>query len=61
MGGDADSTGAVVGGIAGATLGVGGIPDEWFNGLLEWPRSVVWMRRLAERQADMRPITLTFA
>jgi ADP-ribosylglycohydrolase len=52
LGGDADSTGAVVGGIAGATLGAGGIPADWLDGLLEWPRSVAWMRRLAERLAQ---------
>jgi hypothetical protein len=51
LGGDADSTGAVVGGIAGATVGVGGIPAERLDGLLEWPRPVAWMRALAERLA----------
>lgn len=56
LGGDADSTGAVVGGIAGATLGAGGIPADWLNGLLEWPRSVAWMRRLAERLARQFPV-----
>lgn len=55
LGGDADSTGAVVGGIAGATLGAGGIPGKWLDGLLEWPRSVPWMRRLAERLARQFP------
>ena len=55
LGGDADSTGAVVGGIAGATVGAGGIPAEWVNGLLEWPRSVSWMRMLAERLAGQFP------
>jgi ADP-ribosylglycohydrolase len=52
LGGDADSTGAVVGGIVGATIGENGIPEEWLNGLLEWPRSVTWMRKLAKRLAD---------
>ncbi len=59
LGGDTDSTGAVVGGIAGATVGAAGIPADWLDGLLEWPRSVVWMRRLAERLAnppDLRPL-----
>jgi ADP-ribosylglycohydrolase len=51
LGGDADSTGAVVGGIAGALVGAGGIRVDWIDGLLEWPRSVAWMRRLAERLA----------
>jgi ADP-ribosylglycohydrolase len=56
LGGDADSTGAVVGGIAGATLGGGSIPEDWLDGLLEWPRSVAWMRRLAERLARQFPV-----
>jgi ADP-ribosylglycohydrolase len=47
LGGDTDSTGAIVGGLAGATVGAGGIPQEWLEGLLEWPRSVAWMRSLA--------------
>jgi ADP-ribosyl-[dinitrogen reductase] hydrolase len=57
LGGDVDSTGAIVGGIAGATLGAAGIPDEWLDGLLEWPCSVSWMRRLAERLAQQFPDT----
>jgi ADP-ribosylglycohydrolase len=55
LGGDADSTGAVVGGIAGATVGAGGIPAAWLRGLWEWPRSITWMRRLAERLAQQFP------
>jgi ADP-ribosyl-[dinitrogen reductase] hydrolase len=55
LGGDADSTGAVVGGLAGAALGAGGIPAEWLDGLLEWPRSVAWMRRLAEHLTQQFP------
>lgn len=46
-GGDTDSTGAIVGGIVGAAVGKDGIPAEWLGGLLEWPRSVAWMERLA--------------
>jgi ADP-ribosylglycohydrolase len=56
LGGDADSTGAVVGGVAGATVGVGGIPREWANGLFEWPRSAAWLRTLAGRLADQSPV-----
>jgi ADP-ribosylglycohydrolase len=55
LGGDADSTGAIVGGIAGATLGASGIPAAWLAGLHEWPRSVAWMRQLAERLAQQFP------
>jgi ADP-ribosyl-[dinitrogen reductase] hydrolase len=56
LGGDADSTGAVVGGIAGATLGASAIPAEWLKGLWEWPRSVRWMRRLAQHLARQFPL-----
>jgi ADP-ribosylglycohydrolase len=51
LGGDTDTTGAIVGGIMGATLGVKAIPPEWIDGLLEWPRSASWMKRLGERLA----------
>ena len=46
-GGDADSTGAIVGGIVGASVGREGIPEEWLDRLIEWPRSTAWMGRLA--------------
>ena len=46
-GGDADSTGAIVGGIVGASVGREGIPEEWLERLIEWPRSTGWMERLA--------------
>jgi ADP-ribosyl-[dinitrogen reductase] hydrolase len=55
LGGDADSTGAIAGAITGATVGASGIPQEWIDGLLEWPRSVSWMRRLADRLAEHFP------
>jgi ADP-ribosylglycohydrolase len=49
LGGDTDSTGAIVGALAGATVGLSGIPAEWISGILEWPLSVAWMRNLADR------------
>lgn len=52
LGGDTDTTGAIVGGLAGATVGVSGIPDAWLAGLAEWPLSVSWMRRLAAALAE---------
>ena len=52
LGGDADTTGAIVGALAGATCGASAIPVEWLTGLWEWPRSVKWMRTLAERLAS---------
>jgi len=61
LGGDADTTGAIAGALAGATCGASAIPSEWLR-LAEWPRSVKWMRRLAERldkpSAGRRPLSV---
>ena len=51
LGGDTDTTAAIVGGLAGATVGATRIPEEWVSGLVDWPRSVNWMRRLAAQLA----------
>jgi ADP-ribosylglycohydrolase len=51
LGGDADSTGAIVGGLAGATVGARGIPPEWVASIWDYPRSVAWMRQLGARLA----------
>ncbi|MDP1563871.1 MAG: ADP-ribosylglycohydrolase family protein [Pirellulaceae bacterium] len=48
-GGDADSTAAIVGGIVGAGVGQKGIPADWLDGLIEWPRTVSWMENLGEQ------------
>jgi ADP-ribosyl-[dinitrogen reductase] hydrolase len=53
LGGDTDTTGAITGALAGATNGAAEIPVEWLKGLWEWPRSVSWMRHLAERLASL--------
>jgi ADP-ribosyl-[dinitrogen reductase] hydrolase len=47
LGGDADSTGAVVGALAGAATGYEGIPSGLVRDIMEWPRSVSWMKRLS--------------
>jgi ADP-ribosylglycohydrolase len=52
LGGDTDTTGAIAGALAGASVGAGNIPSEWVKGLLEWPRSVSWMYRVADRLAE---------
>jgi ADP-ribosylglycohydrolase len=46
-GGDTDTTAAVVGGIVGCHVGKRGIPEDWLDGLLEWPRTPAWMEQLA--------------
>lgn len=50
-GGDADTSAAIVGGIVGAGVGAAGIPAEWLDRILEYPRSVRWMRNLGETLA----------
>ena len=50
-GGDADTTGAIAGALAGAVTGEQGIPEDWLNGLCEWPRGVNTMREIADRLA----------
>jgi ADP-ribosylglycohydrolase len=52
-GGDTDSTAAIVGGLVGATTGEAGLPPPWLDGIVEWPRSVSWMRRLGRRLASV--------
>ena len=60
LGGDSDTLCAIVGGILGARVGYAGLPDEWVSGLWEWPRSVSWMRRLANSLAAGTPPPTTF-
>ena len=65
LGGDTDTTGAIVGALAGAMLGASSIPEEWLDKISEWPRSVKWMRRLSARlttrfsnDEEARPVRL---
>lgn len=55
LGGDTDSTGAVVGGLAGATLGISAIPRPWLAGLADWPLSAAWLARLGQALASGGP------
>ncbi|QDT15211.1 ADP-ribosylglycohydrolase family protein [Alienimonas californiensis] len=52
LGGDADSTAAIVGGLAGCAGGTAAIPADWREGLWEWPRGAEWMRRCAAELAS---------
>ncbi|KAF3886198.1 MULTISPECIES: ADP-ribosylglycohydrolase family protein [Nostocales] len=49
LGGDTDTTAAIVGGIIGAGVGTSGLPKDWLNSLYEYPRTVEWMKSLGER------------
>jgi ADP-ribosyl-[dinitrogen reductase] hydrolase len=48
LGGDSDTTGAIVGALAGAAGGEAQIPTEWLA-IVDFPRSLGWIRALAER------------
>jgi ADP-ribosyl-[dinitrogen reductase] hydrolase len=50
-GGDTDTTAAILGGIIGAHVGPDGVPHEWLDKLLVWPRTVRWMTALGESLA----------
>ena len=64
LGGDADTVGAIVGGLAGAGVGANGVPPSWLAGLLEAPRSAAWIRRVGEAlgddQRERRPVALAW-
>jgi ADP-ribosylglycohydrolase len=47
LGGDSDTTGAIVGALAGASAGEGAIPAEWLA-IVDFPRSVAWLGALAQ-------------
>ena len=62
LGGDTDTTAALVGGLAGAACGSKAIPQEWLDRLIEWPYSVRWMqtvlgRKLQQRFGESEPST----
>lgn len=52
LGGDTDTTGAITGVLAGASLGSSAIPQDWIDGIMEWPRSISWMQTLSKHLAD---------
>lgn len=56
LGGDTDTTGAIVGALCGVTHGVQSIPLPWIEGIVEWPRSTEWMLRMAERAVLQAPL-----
>jgi ADP-ribosyl-[dinitrogen reductase] hydrolase len=51
-GGDTDTVGAILGGLMGASVGTDGVPADWLAGIWEWPRSIAFMKRVAERLAQ---------
>jgi ADP-ribosylglycohydrolase len=58
LGGDSDTTGAIVGALAGASAGEAAIPPEWLA-IIDFPRSARWIRELAARVAERaKPLPL---
>lgn len=51
LGGDSDTTGAIVGALAGASAGEAAIPPAWLA-IADVPRSLGWIRALAARLRD---------
>ncbi len=54
LGGDSDTVAAITGALAGAECGVAGIPNEWVDGLVDWPCTTEWLDSLASALADQR-------
>lgn len=53
-GGDTDTVAAIAGALAGCENGRDGFPPGWVAGVKEWPRSISFIERLAERVAQGR-------
>jgi ADP-ribosyl-[dinitrogen reductase] hydrolase len=53
-GGDTDTTGAIAGALLGTGVGAEGIPNIWQDGILEWPRSLSLLKRIAARLAEQK-------
>ncbi len=51
LGGDTDTTAAILGGIIGASVGKAGIPRRWLKDIWDFPRTVNWMEALGVRLA----------
>lgn len=49
LGGDTDTTAAILGGIIGASVGMKEIPRKWLDDILDFPRSVNWIISVGER------------
>jgi len=52
LGGDSDTSAAIVGAIIGARVGKDGIPAELLRDLWEWPRTPEWMEKLGNSLAE---------
>ena len=61
-GGDVDTVAAIAGALAGISVGPEGIPGTWRAGLVDWPHSLRYLRRLAAALADpATPVNTAFS
>ena len=51
LGGDTDTTAAILGGIIGSSVGISGIPKHWLDNIVDFPRSPKWIQALSQRLA----------
>ena len=52
LGGDTDTTAAIVGALVGARDGVAGLPGDWVEGVRDWPVTMASLRALAAAIVD---------
>jgi hypothetical protein len=52
LGGDADTTGAIVGGLVGARVGIAGVPLVWRQRVRDWPLSLAEIERIGRACAE---------
>lgn len=55
-GGDTDTVGAILGALLGATASRKGIPQDWMDGICDWPDSISFIGQVAERLAELKSI-----
>jgi ADP-ribosylglycohydrolase len=52
LGGDTDTVAAITGALVGARVGKAGIPKEWLDRYIDWPRSVAHLEEIGRRLAE---------
>lgn len=53
LGGDTDTTAAILGGIIGARVGRQGIPQQWLRDIMEWPLTVGHVEKISSILAEV--------
>jgi ADP-ribosyl-[dinitrogen reductase] hydrolase len=53
LGGDTDTTAAILGGIIGSKVGKNGIPTNWLNNIWLYPVNLAWLEHLGEQLTEV--------